>query len=180
MMNEVIIMALKEEAPVLSHYKNVVFCGVGKVNAAATTAEIIQFFRPTRIINFGTAGGITVGSGLHRCGRFMQRDMLCEPLGFKAGQTPYEEEIVIDIGEGLLCSSGDNFVTGGVTNADLVDMEAFAIAKICKTRLIDFMCYKYVTDSADSNAAKDWNEMVAEGEKEYLKVVEQQSIKLYE
>jgi adenosylhomocysteine nucleosidase len=178
-MNDVIIMALKEEAPNLSQYKNVIFCGVGKINAAATTAEIIQIFRPKRIINFGTAGGITVNSGLHRCGQFTQRDMMCEPLGFKPGQTPYEDEIVIKIGDGLVCSSGDNFVTNSVNDADIVDMEAYAIAKICKTRIIDFMCYKYVTDSANENAAKDWNEMVAEGEKEYLRIIEQQSIKLY-
>lgn len=172
-------MALKEEAPNLSQYKNVIFCGVGKVNAAATTAEAIQFFRPKRVINFGTAGGITVNGGLHKCGRFIQRDMLCQPLGFKIGQTPYENDIVIETGDGLLCSSGDNFVTEGLDNADVVDMEAYAIAKICKTRLIDFACYKYVTDSANHNAAKDWNEMVAEGEKEYLKIIEKESIKLY-
>ena len=178
-MNEVIIMALKEEAPNLSQYKNVVFCGIGKINAAMATSEIIQFFRPKRIINFGTAGGITVGSGLHKCGRFIQRDMSCESLGFKPNQTPFEDDIIIKIEEGLLCSSGDNFVTGGVTNADLVDMEAYAIAKVCKTRLVNFSCYKYVTDSANENAAKDWKEMVAEGEKEYLKIIEQESIKLY-
>jgi adenosylhomocysteine nucleosidase len=58
-------------------------------------------------------------------------------------------------------------------------MEAYAIAKICKSKQVNFMCYKYVTDSANENAAKDWNEMVAEGEKEYLRIIEQQSIKLY-
>lgn len=180
MMNDVIIMALKDEAPNLAKYKNVVFCGVGKVNAAATTAEIIQFFRPNRIINFGTAGGITVSHGLHKCGKFLQRDMLCEPLGFKKGQTPFENEIIIETGDGVLCSSGDNFVTNAVNDADVVDMEAFAIAKICKTRLIDFLCYKYVTDSANENAPKDWSELIAEGEKEYLRIIKEQQIKLYE
>ena len=179
MMNDVIIMALREEAPNLSQYKNVIFCGVGKVNAAAATAEAIQIFKPKRIINFGTAGGITVNSGLHKCGRFFQRDMLCQPLGFKLYQTPFESDIVIEVDDGLLCSSGDNFVTEGVNDTDIVDMEAYAIAKICKSKQVNFMCYKYVTDSANENAAKDWNEMVAEGEKEYLRIIEQQSIKLY-
>ena len=179
MMNDIIIIALKDEAPNLAKYKNVIFCGVGKINAAIATTEAIQFFNPKRIINFGTAGGITVGSGLHKCGQFIQRDMLCMPLGFAVGQTPFEDEVIIKTGDGLLCSSGDNFVTEKVTQGDVVDMEAFAIAKVCKLTRVNFSCYKYVTDSADENASHDWQKLVAKGEEEYIKIIEQQKIQLY-
>ena len=179
MMTDLIILALQDEAPNLAKYKNVIFCGVGKINAAATTSEVIHIFRPRRIINFGTAGGITVGKGLHQCGRFIQRDMLCQPLGFQIGQTPYENDVIIETGQGLLCSSGDNFVTEKPTQGDVVDMEAYAIAKISKQRMIDFICYKYVTDSADNDAPKEWQQLVSEGEKEYLKIIEQENITLY-
>ena len=178
-MNDIIIIALKDEAPNLAKYKNVIFCGVGKINAAIATTEVIQFFNPKRIINFGTAGGITVGSGLHKCGQFIQRDMLCMPLGFAVGQTPFEDEVIIKTDDGLLCSSGDNFVTEKVTQGDVVDMEAFAIAKVCKLTRVNFSCYKYVTDSADENASHDWQKLVAKGEKEYIKIIEQQKIQLY-
>ena len=104
--------------------------------------------------------------------------MLCVPLGFTAGQTPFEDEVVIKTDEGLLCSSGDNFVTEKVTQGDVVDMEAFAIAKVCKLNSVDFLCYKYVTDSADENASKDWKQLVAEGEKEYFKIIKDQKIQL--
>lgn len=179
MMNDIIIIALKDEAPNLAKYKNVIFCGVGKINATIATTEVIQFFNPKRIINFGTAGGITVGSGLHKCGQFIQRDMLCMPLGFAVGQTPFEDEVIIKTDDGLLCSSGDNFVTEKVTQGDVVDMEAFAIAKVCKLTRVNFSCYKYVTDSADENASHDWQKLVAKGEKEYIKIIEQQKIQLY-
>ena len=179
MMNDIIIVAIKDEAPNLAKYKNVIFCGVGKVNAAIAATEVMQFFNPQRIINFGTAGGITVGPGLHKCGSFIQRDMLCMPLGFEIGQTPYEDDIIIKTGDGLLCSSGDNFVTEKVNQGDVVDMEAFAIAKVCKLMSVNFLCYKYVTDSADENASKDWKQLVSEGEKEYLKIIEEQNIQLY-
>lgn len=179
MMTDIIILALKEEAPNLAKYKNVIFCGVGKVNAAIAATEVMQFFNPKRIINFGTAGGITVGTGLHRCGSFLQRDMLCMPLGFEIGQTPFENDIIIKTGDGLLCSSGDNFVTEKVIQGDVVDMEAYAIAKVCKLMSVNFSCYKYVTDSANKDAPKEWKEMVAEGEKEYLKIIEQENITLY-
>ncbi len=178
MMNDIIIIALKDEAPNLAKYKNVIFCGVGKINAAIATTEVIQFFNPKRIINFGTAGGITVGSGLHKCGQFIQRDMLCMPLGFAVGQTPFEDEVIIKTGDGLLCSSGDNFVTEKVTQGDVVDMEAFAIAKVCKLTRVNFSCYKYVTDSADENASHDWQKLVNKGEKEYIKIIEEQKIQL--
>ena len=39
---------------------------------------------------------------------------------------------------------------------NVVDMEAYAIAKICKKHKVDFKCYKYISDSADSKASKDW------------------------
>lgn len=177
-MSDIIILAIKDEAPNLVKYKNVMFCGVGKVNAAISVTDIISFCNPKRIINFGTAGGITVGQGLHKCGSFIQRDMLCMPLGFEVGQTPFEDDIIIKMSDGLLCSSGDNFVTEKVTQGDVVDMEAYAIAKVCKLRSIEFLCYKYITDSANENASKDWKQMVAEGEKEYLKIIEEQKIQL--
>ena len=64
-------------------------------------------------------------------------------------------------------------------HVDVVDMEAFAIAKVCKLTRVNFSCYKYVTDSADENASHDWQKLVAKGEKEYIKIIEQQKIQLY-
>ena len=162
-MNDIIIIAIKDEAPNLAKYRNVIFCGVGKINAAIATTEAIQFFNPKRIINFGTAGGITVGSGLHKCGQFIQRDMLCMPLGFAVGQTPFEDEVIIKTGDGLLCSSGDNFVTEKVTQGDVVDMEAFAIAKVCKKENIRFRCFKFISDEANENAKSEWIENCKKG-----------------
>ena len=59
-METIILIALKEEAPNLSKHSNVFYTGVGKVNAASTTAMLIERHKPKRIVNFGTAGGITV------------------------------------------------------------------------------------------------------------------------
>ena len=58
-MNDLILLAIPEEAPDLAHMPNVFFTGVGKVNAALTVATLIERYQPTRIFNFGTAGGIT-------------------------------------------------------------------------------------------------------------------------
>ena len=46
---------------------------------------------------------------------------------------------------------------------DLVDMEAYAIAKICKLKKLEFICFKYITDSADANSSLNWKENVGSG-----------------
>lgn len=172
-MNDIILLALREEAPRLAQREDVFFTGIGKVNAAAVTAELIERYRPQRIINFGTAGGITVGSGLHLVTKFVQRDMQCFKLGCVPGQTPYESGgVVLDISNaGLTCSTGDNFVTDPNLEiaADLVDMEAYAIAKTCVRRGVNFVCYKFVSDQANETAYQDWSKMVEAGEQHYIR-----------
>jgi len=170
MMETIILIALKEEAPNLSKHSNVFYTGVGKVNAASTTAMLIERHKPKRIINFGTAGGITVHSGFHQVSKFVQRDMVCCELGSQLGQTPFEDGVVLDLGTGITCSTGDNFVTDPNLQipADVVDMEAYAIAKVCNKNNVEFLCYKFVSDSANDDALTDWNTQVSKGETHYI------------
>ena len=155
-----IIIALKEELPrnLLPEF-NIEYCGVGKINATYKALEIISKYEPKLIINFGTAGSLRKNLfGLHEVSHFFQRDMDATALGFKIGVTPFEERSVIDFGRtGLSCSSGDNFVSSPPElKTDLVDMEAYAIAKVCVLKNVQFMCFKYVSDNADENASKNW------------------------
>ena len=39
---------------------------------------------------------------------------------------------------------------------DVVDMEAYAIAKVCKLENIEIKCFKYISDNANKNADNDW------------------------
>ena len=170
-MKTVILIALPSEAPGLLHMMNVFYTGVGKVNAALTAAQVIERYQPDRVINIGTAGGITAGPGLHECTRFVQRDILCHALGCLEGQTPFEDEIILSTGtHGLTCSTGDNFVMNPKLSipADIVDMEAYAIAKACIRNKIEFRCFKYITDQADDRAHDSWKESVSQGEKFFI------------
>ena len=169
-MKTLVLIALPNEAPDMVNLPFVFFTGVGKVNAAITTAQLIERYQPKHIINFGTAGGITQGAGFYDIKRFVQRDMNCTGLGFLVGQTPYDEVNEIAFGEGLTCSTGDDFVNDPVLTipADVVDMEAYAIAKACHLNKVDFSCYKYITDQADGNAAIDWQLQAAKGQDHYL------------
>jgi adenosylhomocysteine nucleosidase len=179
-MHDLILIALKAEAPELSFSMKVFYTGVGKVNAAMTAAELIAKHRPKRVINFGTAGGITVKSGFHQVSKFVQRDMMCCELGSLPGQTPFEDTIIIDNGDGLTCSTGDNFVTNSnlLIPADVVDMEAYAIAKVCKKHNIEFLCYKFVSDGANSDSLIDWRSTVSQGQVHYLNKLKELNIPL--
>jgi len=177
-MKTLVLIALYEEAPDMYNLPFVFYTGVGKVNAAARTAQLIERYRPQQVINFGTAGGITQGPGLYSIKRFVQRDMNCSGLGFAKGQTPYDDINEIVFGEGLTCSTGDDFVENPVLDipADVVDMEAYAIAKVCHLNKVDFSCYKYITDRADSTASLDWQSQAAKGQDHYLFTLKELSV----
>ena len=74
----------------------------------------------------------------------------------------------------MCCSTGDNFVTDTSLLdivADVVDMEAYAIAKACQYHNVNFKCFKYISDSANENASKEWHETVADGEPHYMEIL---------
>lgn len=171
-MSDIILIALEVEAPKMSQWDNVFFTGVGKVNAAMSAAKLIERHKPNKVWNFGTAGGITVDSGIHKVTQFVQRDMVCGGIGCAPGQTPFEQGIVLGEGDGLTCSTGDNFVSDPNLEipADLVEMEAYAIAKVCQDAGVEFQCYKYVSDQADGDASEEWSKSVANGEPHFIEV----------
>jgi len=176
-MNSIILIALELEAPKMSQWNNVFFTGVGKVNAAMTAAKLIERYKPERVFNFGTAGGITVDSDLNRVDKFVPRDMSCAGLGYSPGQTPFEDGVIlghvhdIEWETGKVCSTGDNFVADPDLEipADLVEMEAYAIAKVCQDAGVEFHCYKYVSDQADDDAAEEWSKTVSQGEPYFIR-----------
>jgi adenosylhomocysteine nucleosidase len=51
---------------------------------------------------------------------------------------------------------------------DVVDMELYAIAKVCERFCIPWRAFKYVSDRADENAATDWQRNVREGAQAFL------------
>ena len=163
----VILVALKDELPVemLPDWR-VIYTGVGKINATFHTYETINQFNPRTIVNFGTAGSLKQGlTGLHEVSVFKQRDMDARGLGFSLGETPFDSiNTISNFRDGLSCGSGDNFVDQQIEmETDLVDMEAYAIAKVCKLVNVEFYCFKYISDTADENAGDDWGANVKKG-----------------
>ena len=152
----------------------VLYCGVGKVNAAiALTKELSRYAHQGQemplVVNFGSAGSRSFASGtLVACQEFVQRDMDVSGLGFALGVTPYDEapasllfDPVFTHLPSAVCGSGDSFAMVDIeVDCAVIDMEAYALAKVCWHENARFACAKYVTDGADHAAADDWQRNV--------------------
>ena len=165
-MNKLFVAALKEETVGLDYFYHV---GVGKINATYNLVKLIKIHKPAIVINYGTAGSIKNElSGIVECTKFYQRDMDVRGLmDLKLGETPFDNiNEIIYAENGYSCGSGDNFVQSKIEmDVDLVDMEAYALAKVCKLEGIEFKCFKYISDQADGQAASDWIENCKKGAK---------------
>ena len=156
-MNKLFIAALKEETPGLNYFHHI---GAGKINATYNLVKLIHKYKPLEVINYGSAGAVKKGlSGVVECTKFYQRDMDVRGLlDLKLGDTPFDEiSEIITSDEGYSCGSGDSFVTEKIEmDVDLVDMEAYALAKVCKLENIKFRCFKFISDNADKKAPLEW------------------------
>ena len=161
----------------------VLYTGVGKVNAAIALTRRLARLRhegriPPLVANFGTAGSRDLPARtLVACRRFVDRDMDVGALGFVPGVTPFdglppvlEFRVAFPGLPEAVCGSGDSFATvdRGGPDCDVLDMEAYALAKACRIEGADFACAKYVSDGADENAALHWKENVAGAAERFL------------
>jgi adenosylhomocysteine nucleosidase len=179
-----VVMALAAESDGVFEAAGVpvLYCGVGKVNAAiALTRELSRYAQSSEpyplVVNFGTAGSRmhTAGS-MVACHEFIQRDMDVRGLGFALGVTPFDPVPATlqfaPVFTHLLpavCGSGDSFATvQSEAECGVVDMEAYALAKACRLTGAAFACAKYVTDGADHGAATDWQDNVHKAAGEFL------------
>ena len=188
-----IVCALEQETVGQLEDWNILYTGVGKVNATYKLTQKFGKFGSyipyDLIINYGTAGSRRSPIGeLVDCTKFIQRDMDVTGLGFMKHQTPYENpnNMVIryrteppsplfnPIGKNYTCGTGDSFVESlekGDSNIDVFDMEAYALAKVCYHYDIPFISFKYITDNANEYSHKDWEDNLSDGITEFMEKV---------
>ena len=184
-----VVMALDIEAQGVFERAgvSVLYCGVGKVNAAMALMRELSQYRAVgahlpRVINFGTAGSQHFVTGaLVGCHRFVQRDMDASALGFPIGHTPFEHLPALlefppmfpELPQGL-CGSGDSFQTGAAAlHCEVVEMEAYALAKVCHAEGAAFGCAKFITDGADHAAADEWRSNLPRAAAEFYRLYQQ-------
>ena len=182
-----IVCALKVETQgQLDNYfddeRQILYTGVGKVNATLKLTQRLHSshlhympIMPKLVINYGTAGSRKIKKKtLVDCTKFIQRDMDVTGLGFMKGETPFEQDppFIIQqqnvefnpIGRNATCGTGDNFAEDkSQYYGEVVDMEAYALAKVCYLYDVPFISFKYITDGADEQAHEDWEANLADG-----------------
>ena len=184
-----IVSALEVETQGQLNAYDIVYTGVGKVNATYKMTKFIESwgseFPYDLVINYGTAGSRKIKKKtLVDCTKFVQRDMDVTGLGFMRGETPFEKEppLMLEtksdfnpIGRNATCGTGDCFVEDkSQYYGEVVDMEAYAIAKVCYLYDIPFISFKYITDGADEQAHEDWEKNLADGIQEFKTQILQQ------
>lgn len=148
-------------------------CGIGKVNAAAGTVEMINNFQPDCIISTGVAGGIDSCLNVMDVvvsSRIVYHDVWCGegnaygqiqglPLYFTGNETLFQCAISLDtetaIHGGLICS-GDKFITDrqeletiktNFPEGLAVDMESASIAQVCHLYEVPFISFRIISDT---------------------------------
>jgi adenosylhomocysteine nucleosidase len=181
-----IVMALPQESRGLLENTGaeILYTGVGKVNAASTLARRLAEMRCTGagqplVVNLGTAGSRAFPAHtLVACNRFAQRDMDVSGMGLPPGVTPFDSTppiiefpVVFTQLPQVLCSTADSFATHRhEISGDVVDMEAFALARVCLAENARFACVKYITDGADSDSATHWEAALDNAARAFLSV----------
>ena len=177
-----IVVALQSEY--VNKNLNFLFTGVGKLNAMMALANSIhKWGTPSQIINYGTAGTVNKKhNGLVEVDVILQRDMIAEPQAPR-GVTPFDTNetagaIMLNSNTNITLGTGDSFVQEPdpwfkYASIDIVDMEAYALAKFAKNRKIPFRCFKYVSDFADENAMDNWTKNVSDGQEAFDSTIKQ-------
>ena len=161
-----------------------IMTGVGTLNACMAAMKSIAA-GADYIVNIGTAGSHTlpVGTVMQATG-YVRRDvdatLIMRSITDEEGNTifpdfpkflmPFENDIVLkperlhntDLVQGLVFT-GDNTHGHTETNEmypkfDCVEMEAYAIAKVCIDAGVPFDSFKFISDGAGENVGEEWNQ----------------------
>ncbi len=151
--------------------------GVGPIEAAlsvgVTLARMAQTNKlPDLMVSLGSAGSRACALGeVFQVRSVSWRDMDASALGFKKGVTPFlDHPVYLPLAtpldrETVRLSTGANVVSGEAyaeIDADMVDMETFAVARACQTFDVPLMGLRGVSDGpGELQGIGSWTELLA-------------------
>lgn len=158
-----------------------IICNVGKVNAAAVTAHLIDKGCEI-ILNFGLSGGVSgVGRGeLTIANRYLEHDFDLTTIGYAPCEKPGQDYIyeadsrLLELftkiipsavvgtavcGDRFICNEADRLFLKETFGAVSCDMETGAIAAVCKMANVPFIALRRISDDAGSDAESSYRQM---------------------
>ncbi len=155
-MATLLIMALPDESQMVfeNNGHKPFYCGVGQTKAAFHTHKLISDLKAKHVINLGTAGSHTFKQGeLVECTSFIQRF----PNDFNPMKSPVLKTKARTSLPTVTCGTGDYIETSKpLVQCDVMDMEAYAMAYVCRQLGVEFTSIKYVSDSSDQHMVTHW------------------------
>ena len=150
-------------------------CGVGPVEAGVVVTGILTELKlsgemPDIVISLGSAGSRDLQqTGIYQAKSVSYRDMDASALGFEKGTTPLldlPKELTMPLlmqgVEAVRLSTGANVVSGAAydeIDADMVDMETFAILRSCHRFDLPLIALRGISDGKDElDKLEDWTE----------------------
>lgn len=169
-----VMAAPAEYGPCLAALYDPMICGVGPIEAAVSLTRVLAELgpegRPDLVVSLGSAGSARlVQTAVYQASSVSWRDMDASAFGFAKGITPFlnlPATVPLDLRiPGLTMASlstGADVVSGagytGLTE-DMVDMETFAILRVCQTFGLPLIALRGISDGAkDVAGLLDWQE----------------------
>jgi adenosylhomocysteine nucleosidase len=151
--------------------------GVGPVEAAIGTSIHLEQLRvandlPDLVVSLGSAGSRRCALGVvYQVASVSWRDMDASPIGFPPGVTPFADHpATIALPTPLsgvptaTLSTGSDIVVGdryAAVDADLVDMETFAVVRACQRFGVPAIGLRGVSDGpGDLDGVDGWTELL--------------------
>ena len=170
------VMAVTAEyGPHLRRRFEPLMTGVGPVEAAIVVTQALCHLaasgkRPDLVVSLGSAGSATLEqTEIYQVSSVSYRDMDASPLSFEKGRTPFLD-LPVDVAlpyalAGLpsaRLSTGANIISGAAyrtIDADMVDMETFAVLRACQNAEIPLVALRGISDGArELRHVADWTE----------------------
>jgi len=139
----------------------VIVSGVGQKNAEASTNILLDVFTPKVICSAGYAGGLS--SRLKQSNIcvpeqiFRESDMqaldLSQPIPQKT--SPLSNKLTLLTVNDVVESLEQKRTLHEQTGAEIVDMETFAVADVCRVREVPFFSARVIFDAVDDRIPKD-------------------------
>ena len=168
------VMATEQEyGPALKKRIHPLITGVGPVEAASVTSEVLARLKaegelPHLVFSLGSAGSRNLEHAeVYQLASVSYRDMDCSSLGFPRGVVPFlDEPGVIPISQqipGIASASiatGASIVSGNAYDAieaDMVDMESYAVYRAAKRFGVPMIGLRGITDGkTELSRYEDW------------------------
>ncbi len=143
----------------------VVESGVGQEKAAAATEALIGVFAPKRILSAGYAGGllkrlkqftVCIPEVLVRSSDGRRLDLSHPvPQHFAEDGHSVENKLALLTVDRVIATPTEKNTLGQTTGAELVDMETFAVAEVCRRHAVPFLSIRIILDAAEEELPKD-------------------------